>query len=205
MRHAFVVLAAFVVTCCAAARGEIVIDVGNHFFQPGETKTFPLYVTGGDEVQGVSLCLQIGDGGSDNGGVDSAPVFVAVDVIGPGTIFSSSNQGQADFSYPLFWDAEVVTDNVNSTPTVSAEGVLAYITIDATGTSAGQTFSLALTGTGIGLFGKPGIDANFAGIPATITNGLITIVPEPGSIGLLCGIFAVPFFAGIRRRFLASA
>ena len=61
---------------------------------------------------------------------------------------------------------------------VPADGVLVVLTIDTTGFQAG-TWDLLLSG----ILG--GHDTDFAGVPANIINGTITVVPEPGTLSLL--------------------
>ncbi len=153
------------------------ILVGSHQIVAGEAdQVIPLYVTGGQLVQGLDLYIELGDGGGANGGTDTIPVISDVDIIGPGTLFNQSNTGQSDtFTSDLLW-AISVTTNEGVMDEIAADGLLAYVTIDAAGTAAGESYSLALKGAAIGIFGPPGVDSNFAGIEADITNGTLEVV-----------------------------
>jgi hypothetical protein len=176
------------------AQGELIVDVGTHDFLPGEVRTIALYVSGGTPVGSLSLYLQVGDGGEMNDGSDTAPFIGGVDVVGPGTIFAENNLGQDDIffpiEFPMIWNAQVITES----GAVSAEGVLAYVTIDATGTSFGETYALMLEGVAEFLSQLPGgLKTEFAGpdgnaVPVNITNGEIRIVPEPSVVVLLSSL-----------------
>jgi hypothetical protein len=65
--------------------------------------------------------------------------------------------------------------------TISADGLLATLTIDTTGFFAGDpvtswTLNMSSTLNGV---------TDFAGAPAQITDGTITLVPEPATLSLL--------------------
>ena len=179
----------------AAGQAAPIIDVGTIEAMPDALTTFAIRVAGGDLVQGVDLYIQIGDGGTANGGVDTRPILAAVDIVGPGTIFAASDTGQrAPLASNLLRAASTTTDPAVA-DRLAADGILAFVTIDTTGTARGQTYPLRLTGVAAGVFGEPGMDTAFAGVPAQITDGTIRIIPEPATIALLSGAIA-----GLRRR-----
>jgi len=153
------------------------ITVGSHQIVAGEAnQVIPLYVTGGQMVQGLDFYIELGDGGLPNGGSDTIPVISNVDIVGPGTLFHQSNTGQFDtFTSGLLW-AVSTTTNSAVIDEIAADGLLAYVTIDAAGTVAGQSYSLSLMGVAEGIFGPPGVDTSFAGIGADITNGVLEVV-----------------------------
>jgi hypothetical protein len=175
-----------IVAAAEIASAEPVIDVGEHLLLPDATQTIAIYSSGDETVQGLNFYVQIGDGGEDNGGTDTKPIITTVDIVGSGTLFQGNNTGQSTIGSKLLWAASTTTD----AGTVSDNGLLAYVTIDTTGTKLGDVYALSLTGTGAGIFGDPGLDTDFAGIAATITNGSIRIVPEPGAFVLLGGLLA---------------
>jgi hypothetical protein len=205
MRRTALFCAVLFLASSTAARAELVIDVGDHLFAPGETRTIPLYVSGGDAAAGLTCYVQIGDGGAFNGGVDTLPIITNLDVIGAGTIFELNNTGPVIFSTEsLLWGAATVTDE-SVGPTVPCQGIFAYLTIDTTGALPGQSFPLLLKGVAAGIFGDPGIDTVFVDaegneIAASITNGSISIIPEPSTIGLLCSVLAALSVMRLRRR-----
>ena len=55
---------------------------------------------------------------------------------------------------------------------------------------------MSLAGVAAGIFGPPGVDTAFAGLPAEIANGTINIIPEPTTIALL----AAGCLPALRRR-----
>jgi hypothetical protein len=172
----------FFIAASATAWAAPIINVGNHYFMPGITKTIALYVTDGEPVAGLNLYMQIGDGGAANGGADTTPTITDLDIVGPArllgsvlvpaTLFNSNNSGRFSEVIDLLGLASVVT----ASDTVESTGTLAFVTINTTGTVAGEVYPWRLAGTGVGIFGDPGVDTDFAGIPAAITNGSITIV-----------------------------
>jgi hypothetical protein len=172
------------------------IAVGNIQLLPDKpNQTVQVFVSGGDVVQGLNFEIQTGDGGPDSGGTaaGAGPLITNLDLL-TGTIFAANNTGQHGGG-PLsltgktkaqVWEATTTT----SATTVAAAGLLANITFDTTGfKTINQSFPLALKGTNNG-------DTNFAGVPINITNGTITIVPEPGAVGLVLAMGIM----GLRRR-----
>ncbi|NLE37200.1 MAG: hypothetical protein GX621_04165, partial [Pirellulaceae bacterium] len=164
----------------ATTSAALVVTAGDHRFWPDETRTIAIQVTGGDLIEGLDLYVQIGDGGEYNGGTDTTPVIVGVDIVGPGTIFEPSNDGQMDDLVALGCWAGTFT--LMASPLVPAEGVLGFLSLDATGTQPGETYPLLLTGVMAGVFGEPGIDTSLINLDPdfptpTIHNGSILIVP----------------------------
>jgi len=134
------------------------IVVGDHYLRPGASgQTVQILVSGGTAVQGENVDVQI----AGTSGTGNAPTITGVDLL-TGTIFANDNTGEqsAAQTLPQFWNGSVVT----STGTVSANGLLATVTVDATGVALGSAYSLNLAGT-------PNGDTDFAGIPANVTNG----------------------------------
>ena len=188
------IASAAVLLAAATAFGAPIIDVGAHDFLPDTSGTIAITVSGGDAVEGLDLYIQIGDGGSDNGGTDTIPVFTSIDIVGAGTMFNGNNTGQVNtFEGDLLRVASTTTDS----GTVNATGTVAYVTIDTTGTSDGESYPLLLKGVAAGMFPPSGVDTDFAGVPIDITNGTINIIPEPASALLL--LIGAPLL-GLRRR-----
>ena len=185
-------LAALLVILPLSASASIVIDVGNHQLLPNtRDQIVDIFVTGTDQVQGLNFYSQVASG-------SSGPIIFDVDIIGPGTIFFGNNVGMTDLDGPgdpdpaPQWEGRTTT---TSTGTVLANGLLATMTFDTTGLSAG-TWDLLLSGTLNGT-------TDFAGTPAGITNGTVFIgigIPEPSAIviWLVLGM-AGACFSGCRR------
>ncbi len=159
---------------------ELLADTANQLIE--------IMVSGGDSVQGLNLRLQVADGGThpDAGGSIDGPKISNVDLV-TGTIFDGNNTGQNDLlSLPQVSVQSITTAN----GMVAADGLLATVLIDTTGFTEGE-FDLWAGDTLDG-------PTDFAGIPASITDGSIRIVPEPASfVGLLTGLGAI--CAALRR------
>ncbi len=159
------------------APAGIYIDVGNVRLlpdTPGQMVQLWLTTDAADRVGGCSFNAQIGDGGPDIGGTDG-PVISAVD-LETGTIFTGNNRGHTDInSLAQLAMYSIVTES----GTVPAEGLLVTLTIDTTGfTTPGATWTLAIGQTLNG-------PTDFAPTPAIITDGTITLTPEPAAMTLL--------------------
>jgi len=158
-----------------------IIDVGNHLLQPNMTnQLIEVFVTGGELVQGVNFNLQIADGGPAVGGTNIGPSISAVFLL-EGTIFAGNNTGQQDpgsFPQLAIWTVSTATGFVQAT------GLLAKVVVDTTGFQQG-TWPFALQNTLNG-------PTDFAGKPARITDGSITVIPEPSTKQLIA--IGGPFF-----------
>ena len=169
-------------TCCVLlaagpAPAAIYIDVGNVRLlpdTPGQTVQVWLTTDAADYVAGCNFNAQIGNGGPDFGGL-AGPTISAVD-LETGTIFDGDNRGQTDLgSLAQLAMYSIVTDS----GTVQAAGLLATLTIDTTGfTTPGSTWTLTLDQTLNG-------PTDFAPTTAIISDGTITLTPEPASVALL--------------------
>jgi hypothetical protein len=183
----------------APAHAVIAIVAGNHVLPntPG-SHVIPVMAYGSDPIQGILLNLVTGDGGPNiggpYGGTIAAPIIVAVDITGPGTIFESNNTGNQGFIY---------NDQIAERFTLTASGwvepnatgnLLAFVTLDTTGFGPGS-WHFGISGAFDGLFYPSSLagsqypplgSGNF--VPFTLADGSITIVPEPSTIGMcLCG------------------
>lgn len=157
-------------------RSQIFIDVGSHDLQPNTPgQIIEISVSGGTGVQGMNFNVQIADGGTVDG-----PDITAVDILGTGanpTIFF----GNANTPTTVRNDPQIrslftttVSDRVNTS------GLLAIITLDTTGWFGGS-WALALGNTQEGSTTFPdGLAPGGEYVP-TITEGSITVVPEPVS------------------------
>lgn len=133
----------------------------------------------GESCQGVDLLLSVSAGG---------PIIEAVDLVGPGTIFASNNTGQSDL-LPLP-GADVFSSTTTAAGAVLADGVLAFVTFDATGVAPG-VYSFSLSNF-LGMSAVPPLasilvdgtltvgDAGIAALTATKTDALENDVDGQG-------------------------
>ena len=172
-----------------AQASTLTIDVGDHPLLANTAgQTVPLYVSGGVLVNFVLVDCQVGDGGPLTGGPLTGPTITNLDVVS-GTIFADNNEGNAYDSggriVPQVAHQGTIT-NYSTNGFVTANGLLATVTIDTTGFfTLGSSWELKLKGTLNG-------DTSFGeDVPApVITNGTIRLapaseVPEAGTLALV--------------------
>ncbi|MCA9149984.1 MAG: hypothetical protein KDA92_11815, partial [Planctomycetales bacterium] len=158
-----------------------IIDPGTIYLAPDYAgQAVPLYVSGGDAVQGLNLHVSVEQGGPDFSPTGKlGPVITDVDVTNR-TIFAGRHDGQTTIAdFPQAW----VVATATTSGTVSANGILAWITFDTTGLLEGAgPFSLTLED-------PAGVPSDFAGIGARLSAGQLVIsgVPEPdaGQLGAI--------------------
>lgn len=180
-----ILLTGLVVLFAAASSEAITITVGDHTLAantPGQQ--VQIMVSGGEQVSGLNLQVQVGDGGpelADFGlapGVDG-PAITAVDLT-TGTIFAGVSEDEYSETGPRI--PQYVCYSLAMTETgasVPATGLLATLTIDTTGFQGG-TWDLRL-GNVLPELGP--YNSDFAPTPATILNGSISIT-LPGDANL---------------------
>ena len=88
----FLCFALFALSTCwmteRSAIAGIIIDIGEITLQENlADQVVPIFVGGGDLVQGINFNLQVADGGPLEGGSILGPAITSVDLIGSGTIF----------------------------------------------------------------------------------------------------------------------
>ena len=139
----------------------------------GQVVDIYVYADGGEQVAGLNLRAQLGDGGPALGGADVTPAMTA-DIIGPGTIFAPNNVGMFDSSIPPSFVDQFTTTNFGTIALSPGANLLATLTFDTTGFVYGL-WPLLLSGT---------VDGNtdFFDVPIDIANGFIFVEPEPSAI-----------------------
>jgi len=164
-----------------------VIEVGDHAIERDQpNQEVLIYVTGGDPVAGVTFSIRTGDALTPT--PCSAPQITALDILGSSTtptIFFGNNNGQFDPDgdpdpFPRY-ESRITT---TAGGTVDADGLLAMLTLDATGVFGGTWALLACD--------PAGVESEFAGSGGgtTIHNGTVWIdgfpsIPEPSTLVLL--------------------
>ncbi len=178
------------------------VTLGNYQLLPNTpNQTIPIYVTGGALVAGMNFNLQVGDGGPAHGGTPG-PVFTNVDLVS-NTIFQNdhappTNLGSQPDPQVLTWD--IVT--ANNGDYVSANGLLATVTVDTTGFTNGETFPLEINNT---LNGRTNfVYDGVTPVPSTLVDGQITVLPEPSTFFLLATVGVLLCGQAIWRKSRAS-
>ena len=180
------------------SKGEVVFNIGNHVIDAAPLQTIDLMIVSNDvadpNITGFNLRAQLGDGL----GAQPEPIFTEVDYSSglfaglPVTITGGPLAGNEQFI-----QGSVVFNNTGDA--VAPNGLLATVTIDATGFGAGETFDFLVAGTDIGQDSDLILSGGGSLVP-TIANGTITIsaIPEPGTASCLLAVGAA--IACRRRR-----
>ncbi|HEX8520996.1 MAG TPA: hypothetical protein VF669_01985 [Tepidisphaeraceae bacterium] len=159
------------ITVPTVASAALNIDVGTHALAPNlPGQLVQIFVTGNDPVEALNFNAQVADGGPELMGVINGPDITGCDII-TGTIFSTKNTGALD---PGSFPQLAIRSTTTSSGTVPAQGLLATLTIDTRGFSAGK-YDLKLKGTLNG-------DTDFALVDVNVINGFI-VIPEPALAG----------------------
>jgi hypothetical protein len=187
--------------CVGSVAAQPSIMVGHWELDPQEAdQEIEIWVAGGQPVEGVNFVIQVGDGGAPLGGSDLGPSIQHLDIL-TGTIFAGVNTGTSDLDGPNatytediapMWEGRSTTV-IESQGAVAATGLLGVVTMDTTGSPSG-TWPLRM---GLGVMDGP---TDFSGVPADITEGSITIIPEPSTFVLLLVAAAGLGAYGVRSR-----
>lgn len=150
----------------ASSASALEIDIGHHVVVPNMPgQKIGIYATGGELVNGISLSVAINGGGKAHGG-KPGPLITNIDVDAGPTIW---NQPPGHNPPSVFNDGQLW--NVNFLTTggyVSADGLVATVTVDTTGYFGRHTLELS----GGGITESVG-DTQFQGqdLELTIVNG----------------------------------
>ncbi len=160
----------------ASAFGAPVISIGTQYMlNTSQTRRIPIYIStsSNEKIEGVNLYVQVGDGGAANGGTDATPAIVSLDVVGSGTVFNASNTG----CDPFYLDLMAAASTTTASGSVSANGVLAYLTVNPNGATVGSSYRISLQNVGANVDGGP-FDTDLAGVSASFVeeDGWIQVV-----------------------------
>ena len=162
---------AILVCLIATAKATPTIVLGNYVMPVQAGNVIQVFVSGGDAVQGVNFIMDINNNTAGGG------IITGMDIL-TGTIFAGNNVGQ--FGVPLPPATKVKQSTVTSSGTVAANGLLGTITISTVGVAPG-VYPLRMTGMATA---GGGSTTNFTVIAAHITNGTVTVTPEPSTLAL---------------------
>lgn len=214
-----VVSALIGILCCATnGRADTQIEVGHHLLLPNTpNQRIDIFVTGtsDDLIQGANVLAQIGANPETAAGVPvfqyllgEHPAFPGPNlstVLGPGSIFSSALSSETGYTaYPTALALSARTSNVP----VPDGGLLVSLYVDTTGVFVGH-WPLMMANTYYGTTDWGGSIV----LPRTnplvyvpnpiVTNGTITIIPEPSAILLsafaVVALYAIAFRHRVKR------
>jgi hypothetical protein len=171
------------------------ISVGSQTINPAPNQTLTFTVNNSSpsavDVAGLNFNIQLGDG-------TVGPTITGVDLL-TGTPFASNNTGQTDNSsgaHQAFWTVTTSSGAVSLSP---GSTKVATVTFDGTSLTSGQNWGLFLEATHNGPTRYLDTTVNANDIPMTITDGSLTIVPEPSTYALISGVGCLAFAAAFRR------
>lgn len=136
----------------------------------GGSEQLAFSASGGQAVSGLEFNIQINDGGADLGGTSTAPTIKSVDLINGTAFANGTNPTQTD----VVSDPLARQSTVDIADTVPAAGTIAVVTLDTTGLTLGERFTVSLTnvaGSDTTFF-----DANGIGSPISPTSISVTVV-----------------------------
>lgn len=174
--------------CASAVHAQaLTVNAGSHVIQAQPNQVISIHVSGGAEILGADLVLQIGDG-------VAGPIITGVDL--ESGIFLSNHTGQSgDISLGRTAFYSITAD---SEPVIG-EGLWAQIELDASGVPEG-TYSLGFGPVeypGFGTIESVFFSPTVITVPTDFISGTITVVPEPSA---LLGAIALSAIAPLRRR-----
>jgi len=172
-------ISALPLTVC---HGQLTLNIGSFNLQPntsGQVVEIDITSPGGINVSGLTLQLQVGDGGPELGGT-AGPRITAVDIL-TGTAFQGNNTGQIDVGNNLANNPQAVIFNTStSSGTVPLDAgpnhPIAFVTLSTVGLTSPNSW--VFHGD---VFGDPTkyFASGGASIVPTIIDGQLTVVPEP--------------------------
>ena len=165
----------------ARAWGSPLISVEDQYMLNTDAeRTFAVLVSSGtsEHVEAAKLYVQIGDGGTINDGTDTTPRVTGLDLVGTGTIFHASNTGATPFYLSLSGNSPylIASSETTTTPgtSVAANGVLAYITVNAAGATVGSAYRIDFQNVAANYTGGPWV-SDFGDISASFSPSLAYI------------------------------
>lgn len=201
----FLILIFFAATVFAMTNSSVhaaFVFTGNHTLVANQAnQVINIFATSatGEVAPGFNLNFVIDDGGSIAGGVDNnSPKITSINLKPVGGLFASIPDVQSNvLSTQKLYQVTIAPTNVANRPVITANSLLAQVTLDTTGLTSG-TWVLDLDG--LPSRGLPSSD--FAGLATTVINGSVSItaVPEPSSLLALSLVGSVAALARFHCR-----
>jgi hypothetical protein len=149
----------FILTVSPALGSPLISIVDQYMLNTDAQQRIAILVSSSTQelVEGVNLAVQIGDGGTVNLGTNTAPRIINLDIIGSGTIFNASNTGTGSSPFYLSNNgqapyliaaAQTTTDKEHSSPSLDANGVLAWLTVNPYNSTVGSAYQILLQNIG---------------------------------------------------------
>src|SRR3989304_6203921 len=147
--------------------GSPLISAGRHYMlNTNQQRLIPIMVSSASEdVEGLILAVQIGDGGVVNSGSNTAPQIVDLDITGPGTIFNASNTGS---SLQYLGNLIAMDETTTASGDLEANGILAWLTVNPNGAALGS-YHIEFQNVGENVDGGPWT-TDFAGVLASFNS-----------------------------------
>jgi autotransporter-associated beta strand protein len=175
----------FILTVSPALGSPLISIQDQYMLNTNAQRLIPILVSSSTNelVDGVNLDVQIGDGGSVNGGTNTAPRITNLDIIGPGTIFYGNNTGTGTLAdgtpLPVYIGSggnNLIAGTATTTDsgTVNANGVLAWLSVNPSGAAVGSAYQVILQNVGANYTTGPWT-SDFADVSASFPTGIAYI------------------------------
>jgi len=201
----------------AVAQAVPTVVVGNHVVPTGTASfSIPLNVSGGDALNGMTLIMEISQGGifQATGGpnftsinITTGTIWVNPDTqgvtfstrVGNTTMANSGGVGGPATWTPAASPAIKTKDSfLKLSGTSAANGLIGTVTVSTVGVALG-VYDLRIVGMVSGNGGGSAMSfPGFAASAVSLTNGTITVVPEPST--MLLGLFAAAGIGAVAIR-----
>ncbi len=190
-------VAALLITGSTTVQSQVVINVGSQTL-PANTSSATLSFTiasgSSSSVSGLNFNIQVGDG-------TVGPPITGIQLI-TGTPFANlastqqPNGPQPSGNHAAFWNV-TTPGSPPATISVGPGDKVATVTFDTTGFNSGS-WQLFLGNTANGA--TTYLDSNGDPIATQITDGTLTIVPEPSTYAAVAGVGCLAFGMLLRRK-----
>jgi hypothetical protein len=174
-------------TVTASVRAQLSIDVGDHTLLPNVSgQSFDLLVqTGASDVQVAALVFNV----QIANGIDTppAPTITGANIVA-GTVFDGLGSQMNVTTDSHFWNVNFTVPAAQGTVTLAHDTTtkIGTVTVDTTGFSSPMTWALNLANTRN--LTTHYLDNQGTPILPTITDGHISVVPEPNASFAVCSI-----------------
>ncbi len=192
MVRVFFLAIAVLAFIASPTQAAITFSVGDYEIAPAADQKINIMVSGDETIDRMTLFLWL----SDIEGL--GPKITSIDAIGPGTLFHGNNSGQFSLGDPLPSSGAVASVSTN-VGAVGPNGLLAVVTIDATGVSPGQ-WDLFLAHPTYGGSTINGLVRNTSLPEALLIHGTLAVVPEPSTVVLALFGSGALFVLAYRKR-----